>query len=237
MSLYEVLKNSSGLLGDQKTSLKKYGYDYDSGLSTRNIQVYYNPSTDILLYSVKGTDPKKTADLRTDVSLALGNVKATKRYKDAEKQLARATEKYNPSKRILAGYSLGGTIVSYLGSKARNDAVFTYNKGATLGQKTRNIEKSYRIKGDVVSAASAKDSTTLKKKPSSLELFGRVGSALSSHELDQLKRHSIDIPSLTPFTPIQFQQAGQPVSSTPTTIEGTSQSSSTETTSEEIPQQ
>jgi hypothetical protein len=223
MSLYEVLKNSSGLLGDQKTSLNKYGYEYDSGLSSRNIQVYYNPNNKTLLYTVKGTDPKKSADIRTDISLALGNLKGTKRYKDAEKQLVKATEKYNPNKRILAGYSLGGSIVSNLGSKGKGDSVYTYNKGATLGQKTRNIEKGYRTRGDIVSVASAKDVKTLKKTPSTLDLFGPIGSALSSHQLDQLKKQSIDIPSLTPFTPIQFQQAGQPVTSTPTTIEGQSE--------------
>jgi len=224
MSLYEVLKNSSGLLGDKKKSLNKYGYNYDSSLSSRNIQVYHNPTNNTLLYSEKGTDPTKSADLRTDVSLALGNLKGTKRYKDAEKTLQKATEKYNPDKRILAGYSLGGSIVSNLGSKGKGDAVYTYNKGATLGQKTRSIEKAYRIKGDVVSMASAKDAKTLDKKKSVLDFFGEIGKALNSHKLDQLKKHAIDIPSLTPSNPIQFQQAGQPVSSTPTSIEGQSES-------------
>ena len=78
MSLYEILKNSSGLLGDQKTSLNKYGYNYDSGLSSRNIQVYYNPTNKTLLYSVKGTDPYKSADIRTNVSLALRKFKRNK---------------------------------------------------------------------------------------------------------------------------------------------------------------
>ena len=60
MSLYGVLKNAKN-----PTELKKYGYDYDSQLSTKNNQVYYNPTSRKLLYIARPTDPSKLADLRT----------------------------------------------------------------------------------------------------------------------------------------------------------------------------
>ena len=210
MSLYDVLKNAN-----TPAKLKKYGYEYDDKLSTKNSQIYFNPDNKQLLYIARPTNPRDIADLRTDLSLTLGKLKSTKRYIDAENKLKEATDKYKPEKRILAGYSLGGSIVSRLGSKGRGDAVYTYNKGATLGQKSRDIETAYRTKGDIVSLASKYDKNvkTLDKTPSNLDYFGQIGQALSSHNLDQLKNNIIDIGSM------QFQKSGEPVSSNPEYIE------------------
>jgi len=212
MSLYNVLKKT----GTNQRDLKEYGYDYDSQLSTKNNQVYFNPDTKKLLYIARPTDPRNIADLRSDLSLSLGNLKGTKRYTDSENLLKRATEKYNPDKRVLAGYSLGGSIVSGLGSRGKNDEVYTYNKGSTIGSKTRDIEKAYRTKGDLISLASKydKNTTTLDKSPSVLDYFGQIGQGLSSHNLDQLQKNDINIGSM------EFQKAGQPLSSVVSTIEG-----------------
>lgn len=210
MSLYDVLKNAN-----TPSELKKYGYDYDKGLSTKNSQIYFNPDSKQLLYIARPTNPRNIADIRTDVSLSLGKLKSTKRYTDAENKLKQATEKYKPDKRILAGYSLGGSIVSGLGSTGRGDQVYTYNKGVALNQKSRDIETAYRTRGDVVSLASKYDKNvkTLDKTPSALDYFGEIGKGLNAHNLDQLKKNNIDIGS------IEFQNTGEPVSSTPTEIE------------------
>jgi len=212
MSLYDVLKKSGS-----PTEFKKYGFEYDAGLSTKNNQIYFNPDTKKLLYIARPTNPRNIADLRTDVSLAMGGLKGTKRYTDSKKLLEKATEKYNPDKRILTGYSLGGSIVSGLGSKGKGDEIYTYNKGTTIGQKSRgDMEKSYRTKGDLVSLTSKYDNNvkTLDKSPSVLDYFGEIGKAFNSHKLDQLKKNNIDIDSM------EFQKSGEPVSSNPTTIEG-----------------
>jgi hypothetical protein len=58
---------------------------------------------------------------------------------------------------------MGASISSYLGSKGSKDKILTLDKGATIGQKTRNIEQAYRTKGDIVSLlnSNSKHMTTI----------------------------------------------------------------------------
>ena len=167
MDLYTILKNSYDKPSKQKTALDKFGYTYYSKLSSGNFQTYFNYKSKTLLFTVKGTNVKSFSDIKTDVSLALGNLKSTKRYKDAKNGLERAKNTLKPSHTIVAGHSLGGTIAGYIASKS--DKVYTLDKGATIGQKTRSNETAYRVKGDVASAAIAgsKNVTTLDKKDNS----------------------------------------------------------------------
>jgi putative lipase involved disintegration of autophagic bodies len=118
MDLYTILKNTYDKPSNQKTALDKFGYAYQSTLSTRNYQTYFNNKSKTMLFTVKGTDVKSLSDIRTDVSLALGRLKNTKRYKDAKNGLEKARETLKPSHTIVAGHSLGGAISSYIASKS-----------------------------------------------------------------------------------------------------------------------
>ena len=213
ITLYEVLKNTYKSPAEQENSLTKYGFNYDKELSTADIGIFYNPESEIMLFGGRGSS--KLADIKTDVSLTLGNLKGTRRYKNAEKKLKLAREKYNPKKTVLYGHSLFGTIVSYLGSKGAGDTVYTFNKGATIGQKTRSLEKAYRTKGDIVSLASkgGKNVKTLSKKFMTQDL---ISPALSAHRTEQIQGRDInilgDLGTATPFNADTSKYTAKPIS-------------------------
>ena len=160
ISFHQTLKNSYDIKDKQKSAFKNQGFVYDSDLSNHNEQVYYNPSQKKLLYTVAGTHNLR--DWGTDAWLAAGKLKDTNRYKEAKNILEKAKKRYNPKDTTIAGHSLGGTISQYIA--APTDKVFTLDKGATFGQKTRSNENAYRTAGDVVSLlnANSKRMKTLK---------------------------------------------------------------------------
>ena len=194
MSLYQILKNSYDAKSNQKTALTKYGYNYDSQLSNKNNQIYFNPSTKELLMSVKGTDPTNWRDLYTDAALTFGALKNTSRYKESDKKWKAAKQKYNVASGTLVAHSLGGIIIKYISSSS--DKVITLDSASIIGQKDRPNATSYRTSGDLVSLLDANKSntTTLKKENYGLiDTFGNIGQALSSHEVDQIKNSGINV--------------------------------------------
>ena len=182
IKLYDVLKAFYD--NNKKSELKQYGFEFQPAYSSGKLQTFFNPDDRILIFSVKGTDPSKISDLRTDVSLAFGRLKQTKRYKDADSMLKKAKAGLNPKKTVVVGFSLGGAIASGIASSS--DKIYTFNKGSTIGSTTRKNEDAYRVQGDLVSA-NASDTKTIKKNYGLKDLAGPVGQALSSHDLDQLK--------------------------------------------------
>ena len=171
--------------------MKKNGYAYDSMLSSKNEKVYYNPTQNKLLVSVAGTDKFSPRDIITDVYLAAGKLQDTSRYQQAHKTIRDAKKKYNVDSATLVGHSLGGSIVSYAGSK--NDNIITLDKGATIGTKTRSREGAYRSAGDVVSALSA-NATHMKTLGKNNYLKdGIVMGALKAHNVSNIKNDKIYI--------------------------------------------
>ena len=157
VKLYDALKSSYGDRQSQD-KLKNAGYNYDSMLSNHNQQVWYNPNTKRILFNVAGTHNLK--DWGTDLYLAFGELKNTNRYKEARNTLQQAKNKYgNDIKTSVNAHSLGGSIAQYIADK--DDKVYTLDKGATIGQKTRSNENAYRTSGDIVSALNA-NSTRMK---------------------------------------------------------------------------
>ena len=204
LTLYDTVKNSYASRGKQKDAFKSKGYVFDSDLSNRNEQVYFNPTDKKLLYSVKGTDITSLKDLGTDLYLAVGKLKHTNRYKEAKNVLQEAKAKYHPMETTLASHSLGGTISQYISDK--NDKVFTLDKGATFGQKSRTNEKAYRTSGDPVSLLNAysKNMTTLKNPTSTMYknltdiqsqgIFTTLAkNAFQAHDVDNIKNSNIYI--------------------------------------------
>jgi len=162
LSFHKVLKNSYDNRNNQKNAFKNDGFVYDSDLSNYEHQVYYNPKEKKMLYSVKGTNPLSLKDLGTDLYLASGHLKDTSRFREEKNNLEKAKKRYNPTNTTIAGHSLGASLSQYIADK--NDKVFTLDKGATFGQKTRSNETAFRTQGDLVSAlnANSKRMTTLK---------------------------------------------------------------------------
>jgi len=152
VKLDTVLKSGYKSQKEQSYNLGKRGYVIDKKLSTGNEQVYYNAKNKDLLVNVTGTH--NFSDIGSDVYLAFGGLKKTNRYKEAEKVLKKAKDKYDESKVIVTGDSLGGSIAQGIGKKT--DKVYTYNAGYTIGQKTKGgNQQNFRNKGDLVSFAGA----------------------------------------------------------------------------------
>jgi hypothetical protein len=146
-ALYKVLKNSYANPLKQD-ALKDEGYQFDAELSSHNQQVYYHPEKKKLLYNVSGTH--NLSDIATDAYLLAGRLNKTNRYKEADKTLKRAKEKYQPEHSTVTGHSLGGAIASKIGKPA--DRIVTYNSGATFGQRVRKNEEAIHTAGDPLSA-------------------------------------------------------------------------------------
>lgn len=184
-NLYDVVKASYKDKDTQASSLGKYGYVRDNDLSNDNQQAYYNPTAKKLIYSVAGTH--NLADWGTDAYLAAGMLKSTNRYKSADEGLKKAKAKYGVSSASIYGHSLGGTIGSYIGSRADN--VQTLDKGSTFFQKSRNNEKATRTDGDVVSLLNkgSKNMTTL-KNPNKI----KTGNALIDYALNAYGAHDVN---------------------------------------------
>lgn len=191
LKLHKVLKLSYDNNEQHQQKMKKNGYAYDSMLSSKNEKVYYNPTQNKLLVSVAGTDKFSPRDIITDVYLGLGKLQDTSRYKHAHQTILDAKKKYNVQNATLAGHSLGGSIVSYAGSKG--DTIYTLDKGATIGTKTRSRERAYRSAGDAVSAlaANAKNMTTLGSNNYLKD--GVVMGALKAHNVSNIKQNKIYI--------------------------------------------
>jgi hypothetical protein len=192
LDLYDVINNGYKNRDHQVEAFKNNGYNYDNQLSNHNHQVYHNPTDNKLLFNVAGTH--NFNDIGTDLYLASGHLKNTNRYKHADEALKKAKKKYLPVNSVITGHSLGGSIASGIGGKS--DKIITYNKGNTIGQKTRANEKSIRIDGDIVSVL-GNNQKTLPKKKSILPFIPTARSIIMdgiySHKSSNLKNKKIFI--------------------------------------------
>jgi len=192
IQLYDLLKQSYEPLNN--SSLKKFedlGYQLDTSLSNKNNKVFYNQAQKKLIFIVKGTNPTSAKDVYTDVALSFGRLKNTDRYKDSDKRLKQAKQKYGVSSALVVGHSLGAIISKYIAGSS--DKVVQYNSASVIGEKPRDNVTSYRTSGDLVSLLNKNTSITLDKEKTNIsDAFGSVGRALSAHELDQIK--NVDIP-------------------------------------------
>lgn len=156
LDLYDVLENSYADEKAQENFAKAEGYILDKDLSSSTEQFYYNPDTNKLLMSVRGT--ASLDDVKTDYEMLRGRLKDTERYKKADRKLKEAKEKYAGYDTTIAGHSLGSAIGSRIASG--NDKVISYNQG-DMGGKTNKNETKIRTSGDIISALGSWGSHTL----------------------------------------------------------------------------
>ena len=156
LDLYDVLKNSYGDEKTQEEFAKAEGYILDKSLSSPTEQFYYNPEKNKLLMSVRGT--ASLDDVKTDFNMLRGKLKDTERYKQADRKLKEAKEKYSGYDTTIAGHSLGAAIGSRIASGS--DKVISFNQG-DMGGKTNKNETKIRTSGDIISALGSWGSHTL----------------------------------------------------------------------------
>lgn len=189
VSLHDALRSS---YGDKKAreQLLANGYNYDNSLSNGNQQVWYSPDQKKLLFNVAGTHNLK--DWGTDLWLGLGGLKNTNRYKEADKKLAQAKQKYGVQNATITGHSLGGSIAQNI--KKKGDQSYALDSGYTIGQKTRTKggeSHNYRTSGDIVSALSgtSKNIKTLKNPNIKTGILPIDG--LLAHDVGNIKNQPI----------------------------------------------
>jgi hypothetical protein len=175
---------------EQQKYFSNNDYIRDNQLSTPDNQAYYNEKENKLLFNVTGSHKIKDF-LYTDPLLALGKIKLTDRYKESDKLLKLSKQKYQPTKTIITGHSLGGTIGGLIGSK--DDNIFSLNKGATVGTRVRGNEQSYRSKGDLVSLLSSGSKRVKTLANSNQNYFnnGLLGQAYQSHDIKNIQNSKI----------------------------------------------
>ena len=188
INFYDPLKASYENHDEAENRMKKYGYNYDRDLSNDETKVFYNPDHEDdnkkLLVTFRGS--KNMDDwTNTNPSILLGGFTDTRRYKDREKTLNEAKQKYNSNGAMLFGHSMGGSLSSALGKE--NDSIYTFNKGAgaLYNHNTHNKsnEQAYRWNNDLVSVGSY-----LNTIPS--KIIGYKKSYKKSHDLSNLKEYS-----------------------------------------------
>jgi hypothetical protein len=189
MNLSDVLAVGYKNQEQQQKYFSDNNYIRDNQLSTADNQAYYNKDENKLLFNVTGSH--KVSDfLITDPLLALGGLKYTDRYKQSDKLLKLAKQKYQPTKTSVVGHSLGGSIAGLIGT---GDDVFTLDKGATIGTRTRSNETSYRTAGDLVSLLSSGSKRVKTLANSNQNYFnnGLLGQAYQAHDIKNIKNSKI----------------------------------------------
>jgi hypothetical protein len=182
-SLYNALKSGYKNKESQSKKLKQDGYIRDDALSSGNHQAYYNPTTKKLQFNVTGTH--NLADVVTDGIFALGGLKSTNRYKEADKMLKIAKKKYNVKSADVTGHSLGGAVAGLISSK--NDHVTTLDKAATFGSRIRSNENAYRSLGDPFSILNSRSKRMQTLNNPNLSLIN----PLKNHDIDNIKDSNI----------------------------------------------
>ena len=185
-SLYDVLKSSYGNTKSQNT-LSRFGLKKDPELSNGNESVYIDPIHHKMVYSVAGTH--NLSDIGTDLYLAMGHLKDTNRYKEADRIFKAAKQKYPGYATTVTGHSLGGAIAGYVAGG--DDKVITYNKGATIGQKVRGNETHYRTAGDLVSLLNANSTHTVNLNNHNNHSGSFLKNSLEAHNLSNIKGDKI----------------------------------------------
>jgi len=184
--LFDVLNN--GYKDKKRKSKNLNGYVLDESLSNHNLQTYYDPNNNKLLFNVTGTHNSK--DWLTNLKLASGiGYKESDRYKQSHKALRDAKQKYGINNATVTGHSQAGLTANYISSKG--DRVLTLDKATTLGGKTREGSKNYRTIGDAVSLlASTRHNTINLKNPNNQT--GNIGyDILKSHDVKNIKHENL----------------------------------------------
>ena len=171
LKLQSVIKNSynpADTIGD---------FVRDKDLSGKRSQVYVNPETNQLLYSIAGT--RSGTDVLNDARAIGGGLKNTQRYKHADQVLKSAKDRYPDYETTLVGHSLAGAIASRISSP--NDRTFTYNSANLLGRDRDNVV-AIRNRNDIVSVLG---------KDSSVNFGGVLD--LNSHSSNRLLKENVFI--------------------------------------------
>lgn len=125
--------------------------------SNRNHTVYRDTKDgNRPIITFTGTNPRRLADLKSDLAIALGRESKDKRFQEAERFVKHITKKSgkNPT---LVSHSLGGSLNEFAARNNENIRQINVNKGAGLGSFNRTRQRhqtDISVGGDPVSLLS-----------------------------------------------------------------------------------
>jgi hypothetical protein len=163
-----------------KNRLRDLGYTYDDRLSTNENKVFTDRNGKPNI-AFRGT--KRVKDYVADAMLAVGLEKYNPRFQEAKKLTKIVEETYKQPANAF-GHSLGGALAEKAGA---HGTVFTYNKGAGLGDIGRTIPRrqtDIRTSDDIVSALSA---TQRHPYNNFREIPTHGADFLAAHSIDKLQ--------------------------------------------------
>lgn len=139
------------------------GFIKDKGLSTDEIQTYFNKLNGQVVVVFRGTEGTIT-DWSNNAQYVIGNYENTDRFKRAKTLFNKIIKKYNEKNLTLVGHSQGGILARKLGKNVKE--VINVNP-ASLSEKLMPNEYNIKSKIDVVSMfLKTNDKTTTLKNTS-----------------------------------------------------------------------
>lgn len=180
--LYDALNASYLPTSQANEYLKNHNYMMDPHLSNIETKVFYNPNSNKLLLTNRGSTNILNDWLKTNIKLMEGNLNQSERYYRSKDILENARRKYNTNATII-GDSLGGSLSKAIATN--NDIILTYNAPRVSNHIHKN-ERAYRQRGDIVSFLGKRDKNTI-------TLGKHIYNPLKSHSIEHLKNKNIYI--------------------------------------------
>lgn len=175
----------------QRHSLE--GFEYIPQLSNTTKSVWQDRRTKRLIVSNRGTVPNKQ-DLKTDLAIAVGDVRKTRRFKNDKRYMEKLKRDLDASGHgntsiHLTGHSMGATINRELMNAGLGDTAHHYNAGyglRDLGRKSKGDQTDFRTKKDPVSLLSklSKNKTT--------DIKQRKKGLIKSHGIDNFVENGFE---------------------------------------------
>lgn len=126
MSLKDILEASYQPNREATNTLEKAGYKLDPTLSTREHKVFIDEASGEPNIVFRGTNPKATKDIFSDVLIGLGLNKYDPRQQRSNALVEQVKKKYNKDPHLY-GHSLGGKLAEEAG-RSTSASVTTFNK-------------------------------------------------------------------------------------------------------------
>ena len=194
LNLYNLIKAGYSPTTNNLKSITDKGFIKDNELSNGNHQTYFNPITKKLVYNVVGTH--NLSDIGTDVLLATGGLKISKRYIEDDQALKKSKLKYQIiDGATITGHSLGSSIGGLIASN--NDKVIGLD-GGMVGQKLGKNDQEYRSSGDIVSVFGSRNKQMKTLKQPKRSIFNKIGTTLNpikgilqAHDVENIKDNNI----------------------------------------------
>jgi len=187
--------------GEIEKQLGGTGFQLDTSLSDREHKVFYNPNTKKVVVAYRGTDPRDTSsiltDVRSDYHILLGNEGKDSRFKRATKQFKGVLDKYQHQGYSFdtTGHSLGGALATHVTKKfpKKVHENLSYSRGSGLLEPFRTRPQNtwdYSHVKDPISLGARLSKDVDGSTEHSVVSHTRVRNMINAHDMERLQTHT-----------------------------------------------